>query len=104
MKLTKEFFGELNKIDLQTTSMSFCTIFSSMDEETYITAIQVIFLKLTFFLQRLCKNIRTNPFGIHVGNIWQANTYVQFIFDPYVATSYYTSYLTKIDKTMTKEF
>jgi hypothetical protein len=42
-------------------------------------------------------------FGIHVGNIWQASTYVKFILDPYVATNYCTSYLTKLDKTMTKE-
>jgi hypothetical protein len=28
----------------------------------------------------------------------------QFILDPYVATSYYTSYLTKIDKSITNEF
>jgi hypothetical protein len=55
------------------------------------------------FLQRLCKDIRTNPFGFHVGNLWQTNTNVQFIFDPYVATSCCTPYLTKIDKTMTKE-
>jgi hypothetical protein len=33
------------------------------------------------FLQKLCKDIQTNPFGIHVGNLWQANIDVQFIFD-----------------------
>ncbi len=52
------------------------------------------------FLQRLSKNIQTNPFNIHAKNLWQANTNVQFILDPYVATSYFTSYLTKIDKAM----
>jgi hypothetical protein len=31
-------------------------------------------------------------------------TLAQFILDPYVATSYYTSYLTKIDKSITNEF
>ncbi len=40
---------------------------------------------------------------IHVGNLWQANIDVQFILDPYVATNYCTSYLTKTDKTITKE-
>jgi hypothetical protein len=31
-------------------------------------------------------------------------TLAQFILDPYVATSYYTSYLTKIDKSIMNEF
>ncbi len=31
------------------------------------------------------------------------NIYVQFILDPYATINYYTSYLTKMDKTMTKK-
>jgi hypothetical protein len=46
--------------------------------------------------------MQTNPFGIHVENLWQANTNVQFILDLYATTSYYTSYLTKIEKRVTK--
>jgi hypothetical protein len=42
-------------------------------------------------------------FGICVENIWQANSDVQFILDCYVIAKYCTSYLTKIDKTITKE-
>jgi len=59
--------------------------------------------KPTIFLQKSCKDIWTNPFGIHVGNLWQANTHVQFILDPYATVSYCTSYWTKINKTITKE-
>jgi hypothetical protein len=59
--------------------------------------------KPTIFLQRSCKNIWTNSFGICVGNLWQVNTNVQFIFDTYATTSYCRSYLIKIDKTITKE-
>jgi hypothetical protein len=44
-----------------------------------------------------------NPFGIHVGNLWQVNTNVQFILDPYVVASYCTYHLTKIDKKVTKK-
>jgi len=75
----------------------------SINKETYINALQVNFFKPIIFLQRLCKDIWKNPFGIHVGNLWQANTHVQFILDPSAVTSYCTSYLTKIDKTVTKE-
>jgi hypothetical protein len=32
-------------------------------------------------LQEVCKDVRTNEFGIHAGNIWQANTNLQFILD-----------------------
>jgi hypothetical protein len=36
--------------------------------------------------------------------LWEASTNIQFIFDPYGATCYSTSYLTKIDKTITNKF
>jgi hypothetical protein len=55
------------------------------------------------FLQSLCKDIRTNLFSIHVGNLWQTNINGQFIQDPYATTSYCTFYLTKIDKIVPKE-
>jgi hypothetical protein len=85
--------------------MSFSALLKllSIDKETYINTLQVKLKKPTICLQRLCKDIQTNPFGIQVGIFWQANTNVQFILDPYVVASYCTSYPTKIDKTMTKE-
>jgi hypothetical protein len=55
------------------------------------------------FFTKIMLKIWTNPFGIHVGNILLANTNVQFIFDLYATISYYSSYLTKINKIMTKE-
>jgi hypothetical protein len=96
-EINKRFSKELRKTDFQTTSMSSSPLLKllSIDKETYINALWVKIKKATSFLQRLCKDIWTNPFGIHVGNIWQANIDVQFILDPYVATSYCTSYLTK---------
>jgi hypothetical protein len=85
--------------------MSFSTLqkLLSIDKETYINALWVKHFKPTIFLLRLCKDIWTNPFAIHVGNLWQANTDVQFILDTYVVASYCTSYLTIINKTVTKK-
>ncbi len=74
----------------------------SIDKDTYIDVLKVKLKKPTIFLQRSCK-VQTNSFGIHVGNLWQINMDVHFIFDPYATPSYYTSYLTKNDKTITKE-
>jgi len=45
---------------------------------------------LIIFKRKLCKDICTNPFGIHVENIWQANIDVQFILDLYVTVSFCT--------------
>jgi hypothetical protein len=94
-------------MDLHTTpTMPFITFLESIliDKDTYINALKVKIKKPTIFLQISCKKIRTNSFGIHVGNLWQVNTNVQFILDLYATISYYTSYLIKIDKTITKEF
>jgi hypothetical protein len=38
-----------------------------------------------------------------VGLLWEANTYVRYILNPYVAATYYISYLTKLNKSMTKK-
>ncbi len=50
------------------------------------------------------KDIKINAYAIKVATLWEANTNIQFFFDSYVATSYYTSYFTKFDKTITNEF
>jgi hypothetical protein len=47
-----------------------------------------------YFLNNICINV----FGMHARPLWGANTNSQYILDPYAATSYCTSYLTKIDK------
>ncbi len=39
-------------------------------------------------------------YSIHIGPICEANSNVQFILDPYVIASYYISYLTKMDKSI----
>jgi hypothetical protein len=52
--------------------------------------------KLHIFLKWTPKNIKTNAFSIHVVHLWFANINIQFILDPYVVTTYYTSYMIKI--------
>jgi hypothetical protein len=53
------------------------------------------------FLEWKLSNIKINAFNIHVILLWFANTYIQFILDPYVVASYCTSYMIKIDKYIT---
>ncbi len=48
------------------------------------------------------KDIKTNLFNKHTKPLWEANIDAQFILDPY-ATSYYTSYLTKVNKIVDQE-
>jgi hypothetical protein len=50
------------------------------------------------------KDIKTYAYAIKVATLWETNIDIQFIFDLYAATSYYTSNLTKIDKTITNKF
>lgn len=65
--------------------------------------IEVKIKKPFIFLQQSPRDIRTNAFARHVAPLWQANSDTQFILDPYAATSYHISYLTKIDKYVTHE-
>jgi hypothetical protein len=55
------------------------------------------------FLKRIFKNIKTNALNILVVHLWFPNTNIQFILDPYVTTTYCTSYMKKIDKSITLE-
>jgi hypothetical protein len=74
-----------------------------LDEDTYIMALRSTLKKPNVFLKRNVVDIRTNVFGKFVGSLWQANIDAQFILDPYAAASYCTSYLTKVDKSVTAE-
>jgi hypothetical protein len=38
---------------------------------------------------------------MHVAHLWFVNTNIQFILDPYLATTYCTLDMTKIDKSIT---
>jgi hypothetical protein len=53
--------------------------------------------KLHIFLKQIPKNIKINAFSICATHLWFANIDIQFILDPYVAATYYTSYMKKIE-------
>jgi hypothetical protein len=91
---------------LQTPYMFFITLlkFILVNKKMYINALKMKLRKHKIILQRLCKNIHINPFGIHVGKFWQANTNTQFILNLYDVVNYGMSYLTKIDKMVIKKF
>jgi hypothetical protein len=74
-----------------------------MDKNIYLLALWSTLQKPTLFLKCKPCDIHTNSFNIHVRPSWEANTYVQYILDPYAIISYYTSYLIKVDKFMMKE-
>ncbi len=50
------------------------------------------------------KNIKTNVYAIKVAMLWETYTNIQFILDPFATTSYYTSYLPKINIIITTKF
>jgi hypothetical protein len=74
-----------------------------MDEKNYMLALRSKLQKPIIFIKRNPIDIHTNSYGKFVSKLWQANSDAQFIIDPYAIASYYTSYLTKIDKNVTQE-
>jgi hypothetical protein len=69
----------------------------------YIMALRSTLKKPVVFLKKNVIDIWINVFGRLVGPLWQTNTDAQFVLHPYVAASYCTSYLIKVDKFVTAE-
>jgi hypothetical protein len=69
-----------------------------IDEKTYFLGLCYAMQKPTLFFKQKPNDICTTIFGIHVGLLWGVNTYAPYILNPYATTSYYTSYLIKVDK------
>jgi hypothetical protein len=65
---------------------------------TYLLGLHYTIQKSTLFFKQKPNDICTTIFGIHVGLLWGVNTYAQYILNLYATTSYYTSYLIKVDK------
>jgi hypothetical protein len=59
--------------------------------------------KPTLFLKHKVNHIWKNVFSIQVRLMWEANTYAQYVLDPYFDIAYCTSYLTKVNKFVTQE-
>jgi hypothetical protein len=45
----------------------------------------------------------THVFNIHACPLWETNIDAQFILNPHIDVRYYTSHLSKIDKSITQE-
>jgi len=50
------------------------------------------------------KDIKINVYAIKVVALWEGNSDIQFIHDPYTIANYCTSYFIKTNKTITKKF
>jgi hypothetical protein len=74
-----------------------------ISEATYILALRSQLKRPQIFLARIVNSICTNAFNKDIANLWYANTYIQFILNPYAAATYCTSYMTKVDKSITTE-
>lgn len=66
-------------------------------------ALECTLHKSTLFFEHKPNDICSSIFSAYVGTLWEANTYAQFILDPYVDVIYCTFYLTKINKYMLHE-
>jgi hypothetical protein len=69
-------------------------------EDEYIQVIQSTLKQPTIFLKRKLSYIGNNSLSKDMPIIWNANT----VLNAYVAASYCTSYMTKVDKYMTSAF
>ncbi len=74
-----------------------------MNEDIYFLALQCTLWKPILFLKCKPCDICTNFINKHVGLLWEANTNAQYILNPYATTIYYTSSLTKVNKSRTKK-
>jgi hypothetical protein len=73
-------------------------------EDEYIQAIQCTLKQPTIFLKQKLSHIWNNSFSKDMPVMWNANTGAQYVLNAYVAASYCTSYMTKVDKSMTSAF
>ena len=75
-----------------------------LSEDDYIEAIQVHIKQPTIFLKREPSHIWNNIFSQKMPSLWNANTDAQYILNAYAAALYCSSYMTKLDRSMTSAF
>jgi hypothetical protein len=76
----------------------------NLTEDEYIQAIQSILKQPTIFLKRKLSHIWNNSFSKDMPVMWNANTDEKYVLNAYATTSYCTSYMIKVDKSMTSAF
>jgi exonuclease III len=88
------------------SEMTFEDFLVEMDlaEDQYIQLIQCKLKQPTIFLKRKPSHIWNNSFANDMPNLWNANTDAQYVLNAYAAASYCSSYMTKVDKSMTNAF
>ena len=101
---TTKIFQNLKNLDTN-INITFQEFLNSLEMtmEMYILTLRSQLTKAHIFLRRKPMDIKTNAFGINLAPLSFANTNVQFVLDSYVVALYCTSYMTKIDKTISKE-
>ncbi|XP_059070801.1 uncharacterized protein LOC131860407 [Cryptomeria japonica] len=86
-----------------------CTVQDFLDEiqiteDQYILALRSTIQRPTLLLQRKPSQIWNNSFAKQMPLLWNANTDAQFILNAYAAAMYCSSYIAKVDKSMTQAF
>ena len=66
-----------------------------LTNDEYIHAIQCSLNRTTVLLERRPSETWTNSFSRHIANIWNENTYSQFVVDSFATTMYFSSYMKK---------
>jgi urocanate hydratase len=76
----------------------------NLSKDEYIQAIQCTLRQPTLFLKQKLSHIWNKSFSKDMPVMWKENTNAQYMLNAYVAASYCTSYMRKINKSMTSEF
>jgi len=76
----------------------------NLTEDEYSQAIQSTLKQPRVFLKRKLSHIWNNSFSKDMPVMWNENKYAQYVLNSNVATSFCTSHMTKVDKSMTSAF
>ena len=86
--------------------MSFVSLLQELQipRDEYILILRSLLTRPTLILKRAQVDIWINAFAKTIPDLWQANTYTQYVLDAYATAKYVSSYITKKDRTMTTTF
>lgn len=71
-----------------------------VDYTEYLNAIRSSISKKKVFFKRTVKDTRINSFNLDILRLWQANTDMQYVIDPYAVCVYIASYIMKSQRGM----
>ncbi|XP_053403150.1 uncharacterized protein LOC123564956 [Mercenaria mercenaria] len=70
--------------------------------EQYLDAVRSSLKKKQVLLKRQVKDVRVNGYNLQVSKIWQANTDLQYVLDPWAVCVYIASYIMKSQRGMSQ--